>query len=397
MNEFSNCRQEGINVPSKVGPKQWKELLALPSPGSRRRHYNFLFINEMKSQNERIKKQQRREERMKVLEESGQMWGERGDDPNGVIYGLGRNSLFLRLYDTTVNRFHHNKVAQAMRFGRPLVLDCSYDEFMTPRESKNCAKQIELMLSQNRSHNEPFDLHLCNASRDSRLMQYLIKINPALYDDTHPIHVTDKSYLDVFPHKELVYLTPNAREELEEFSEDEIYIIGAMVDRSDPRPLSMAKAKRENLRMKKLPLDKHLVWGLGGKSLTINQMVAIMLDIRATGGDWKVALDHVPKRKLNRDFHPYPNQINDGNKYPENIHEFSRPQHPSRHEHRSPVLEDFEFNNRRKGFRGYDTSSSGSNHRPHKYQVRLNEGNNNYQNSNNKNKSKISARSLFDD
>lgn len=50
--------------------------------------------------------------------------------------------------------------------------------------------------------------------------------------------------------------------------------------------------------MQKFPLDKYLQWGGGsGKSLTLNQCLLILLDIKATG-DWNYALRHVPRRKL---------------------------------------------------------------------------------------------------
>lgn len=63
-------------------------------------------------------------------------------------------------------------------------------------------------------------------------------------------------------------------------------------------PLSLAKAKREGLRMAKLPLDRYLQWGSGsGKSLTLNQVINIMNDMKVTG-DWAHSLRHVPKRKL---------------------------------------------------------------------------------------------------
>jgi ribonuclease P protein 1 len=50
--------------------------------------------------------------------------------------------------------------------------------------------------------------------------------------------------------------------------------------------------------MEKLPLDRHLLWGAGGsKSLTLNQVIKILLDVRASG-NWDKALEHVPRRKL---------------------------------------------------------------------------------------------------
>lgn len=64
------------------------------------------------------------------------------------------------------------------------------------------------------------------------------------------------------------------------------------------KPLSLAKAKRLGLRMARLPLDQFLQWGAGsGKSLTLNQMINILLDLKQTG-DWMHALRHVPRRKI---------------------------------------------------------------------------------------------------
>lgn len=50
--------------------------------------------------------------------------------------------------------------------------------------------------------------------------------------------------------------------------------------------------------MAKMPIEKYLEWGSGStKNLTLNQVMAILLDIRHTR-NWKEALCHVPTRKL---------------------------------------------------------------------------------------------------
>lgn len=50
--------------------------------------------------------------------------------------------------------------------------------------------------------------------------------------------------------------------------------------------------------MARLPLDRYLQWGSGsGKSLTLNQMLNILLELKDTG-DWRKALTFVPKRKI---------------------------------------------------------------------------------------------------
>lgn len=50
--------------------------------------------------------------------------------------------------------------------------------------------------------------------------------------------------------------------------------------------------------MARFPLDRYLQWGSGsGKSLTLNQCLNILLDLKTTG-DWNEALKHVPRRKI---------------------------------------------------------------------------------------------------
>lgn len=63
-------------------------------------------------------------------------------------------------------------------------------------------------------------------------------------------------------------------------------------------PLSLAKAKRDGIKMAKLPLDRYLEWAPGSKkNLNINHMIPILLDLKLTG-DWEFSLKHIPRRKL---------------------------------------------------------------------------------------------------
>ena len=332
-------RQEGRQVPSVIKFKRWKELLQLQSRSQRSKYFTFLWKSEMKSLGDKKRKEAAR---LQKIEELGELPPRPTieEDPHGMTYGLTRNTIFLRLYDNRINGYYHNRVVQAMLYGVPLVIDCGYDEHMTLREAKNCAAQLELLFTDNRFHPQPLNITLCNADRSSKMIDSLLQRIPILYNPEYALNVTEKSYLDLFPKEQLVYLSPNARDELMEFNDDEIYIVGAMVDKTDPRPLSMAKSKREGIKMKKLPLDRYMDWGLGGKSLTINQMGRIMLDLRYTR-DWQKALDSVPKRKLRR----YDNEA-----------EPTGPRRFIRNERDSQVLRDYELSHQRKGFRSsYNT------------------------------------------
>lgn len=208
--------------------------------------------------------------------------------------------------------------------GQSVVIDCSYEKHMVFRETLNAAKQLTFVFGDNRIHKEPFNIHLCNVNHEGKFMKQLERNIPSLTEPWFPLNIHEKSYLDIFAKENLVYLTPHCRNELTEFDHDAVYIVGCMVDKVkyfkvashfynfnlflvlsiiicwqvNNEPLSLARAKRDGIKMAKLPLDRYLEWAPGSKkNLNINHMIPILLDLKVTG-DWEYALRHVPRRKL---------------------------------------------------------------------------------------------------
>ncbi|XP_018336883.1 mitochondrial ribonuclease P protein 1 homolog isoform X2 [Agrilus planipennis] len=292
--ETEVLRQEGCRIPSNDFLKEhhWKQLLQLDSKSARRKLLEFTFRVQKKRESQQLKKELKRKER-----------GEKPlvpESQGALIYDLSHNSMLLRVYDSTIDNFHNWRALQASMFGQKIVIDCGYDTEMTVRENSNCAKQLMYVFSENRKHDDPFDVYFCNMKRDTILFDTLKKSIPTMDEPWFPMNVYECSYLDLFPKDKLVYLTPHCREVLYEYDHDAIYIIGAIVDKTNPEPLSLAKAKKEGLKMAKLPLDRYLQWSSGsGKSLAINHVINILLDIKTTG-DWHYALQHVPTRKVEK-------------------------------------------------------------------------------------------------
>lgn len=129
-----------------------------------------------------------------------------------------------------INIILNSRLIRAMQFSPKIVLDCSYDEHMTKRESINAAKQLMLCFAENRAHDDPFDLHYCNVNTKSISMQYLQRFIPTMHNPEFPMNVQEKCFTELFPKEQLVYLTPHCRTELMEYNPDDVYIIGAMVD-----------------------------------------------------------------------------------------------------------------------------------------------------------------------
>ncbi|XP_050074845.1 mitochondrial ribonuclease P protein 1 homolog [Anopheles maculipalpis] len=292
--EIEVMRQEGRKVPSvsTIKPDQWEHLLGLTSRNQRRHYYLYLWNIEMVRLGKQLKKERKQEEVAKRREELLKANAEN----DHIVYGLFHNTMFLRIYDSTMDHFHNNRLVQAIRFGVNLVIDCSYDDYMNDKEMRNTAKQLMLCFALNRSHQEPFNIHHCNANFNKTTMKQLEKHLVQLHQPEFPFNVTERSYEELFPKERLVYLTPHCKTDLTEFNPDDVYIIGAMVDKSSQEPVSLGKAKKQGLRMARLPLDDYFQFK-SGKSLTIDQMVAIMLELK-TSNDFGKAFQHVPRRKI---------------------------------------------------------------------------------------------------
>lgn len=296
MLEAEVFRQEGKRAPdpASLSDEKWEHLLTLGSRSARMKYYSFLWQCEKREESRQFKKEERREankERISLIREQIKA------EPH-IAYGMNHCTMFLRIYDQTIDHWNNTKLVRAMQFSPKIAIDCSYGSFMTPQEASNAAKQFMLCFAENRQDDDPFDLHLCNAQMDTYSMKQLHKFIPKMLETSFPLNVHEGNVTDVFPKDKLVYLTPHCRNDMVAYDPEDIYVIGGMVDKANNEALSLAKAKRMGLRMARFPLDRYLQWKSGsGKSLTINQTLRIMLDFKRTG-DWRSALSIVPKRKI---------------------------------------------------------------------------------------------------
>lgn len=114
--------------------------------------------------------------------------------------------------------------------------------------------------------------------------------------------LADRNPLDVFTvfdHRQVVYLSPDAEEPLEEVLATEVYVVGGIVDRNIDKGLTLAAAKGGGARAVRLPFDEHLPEvPPGDRVLTVCACVGVLMSIHA-GEDWRLALKKsVPKRSL---------------------------------------------------------------------------------------------------
>lgn len=207
--------------------------------------------------------------------------------------------MFTRFCKSDVRLYAQHRLRNAALFGQNLVVDLSFDNNMTRMETKRLAQQLLLAYSDNRyKFEEPYNLTFCNIDYSGSCYEFLEKSFPYLKSSHFFINMTTKPYLDLFPKEKLIYLTPNADESMIKYDHDAVYIIGGIVDKYTPEPLSYAKALRDNIKAQRLPIDEYVIWNRGSKRLCLNHTIAILNDVK-NGVGWAQAFhNNIPSRKL---------------------------------------------------------------------------------------------------
>jgi len=97
---------------------------------------------------------------------------------------------------------------------------------------------------------------------------------------------------------QVVYLTADSSEVLEELKEGETYIIGGICDHNRYKNLCLDKARETGVRAVQLPIGRFLSHLPTRKVLTVNQVFEIIVKWVETR-DWELSLYAViPKRKF---------------------------------------------------------------------------------------------------
>ncbi|NXK12306.1 TM10C methyltransferase, partial [Herpetotheres cachinnans] len=275
-------RLAGRSVPENISEEQLKTFMECPSKSAKKKYLKYLHIKELYKKNDKRKMDEKRERRLEAQEQASEA-------------AEAKRNSFLCVWANSMDRAYNWRVAQSMVFGQPLIFDMSYEKDMSIREVTNTVRQIVLSESCNRRSVDPFHIHFCNFEGDSLYHKEFVKHYREAWGKLL-ITVTDQCYTEVFPKDKLIYLTSDSPKVMKTFDHDKIYIVGSVVDRSIKTGLSLARAKRLGLETAALPLEKYLLWNTGAKNLTLDQMMRILLTLKDTG-DWKKALEFVPKRK----------------------------------------------------------------------------------------------------
>lgn len=226
---------------------RWNNLLSL-SESQRQKKYAYWWKVEVANVNEKLKQEKRQQKHQEKLQTVKKLKEE-------GLWQLKNTYLFFTR-EATMNHWYSNNLYHAMQHGPHLLFDCGFENKMTDHELSEFCAQLQLSFAFNKVHSDPFHLIFCNFHHGGKTGIMLEKHLPNY--NAYPMTFTNKHYLDLFPKDRLVYLSPNSRTVLSEYNEDDVYIVGGIVDKAAEEPLTFAKSKREGIRTAKFPLDHYL-------------------------------------------------------------------------------------------------------------------------------------------
>ncbi|MEN2496132.1 MAG: tRNA methyltransferase 10 C [Marteilia pararefringens] len=171
-----------------------------------------------------------------------------------------------------------------------IVIDCGY-KHQSMQMKRLLNSQLQYVHSFVKQSQNPMKISFTSVGDVMRLPESILR-----YSNTPLYEVTSDDVSSVKSNKTLVYLSPHSSRKLTHISKNCTYIIGGVVDIHDTSPYSMSRARKFNAQTASLPLDTFFKWEQGSKSLTVDQVVKIIMTLWETH-NWYEALSFVPRRK----------------------------------------------------------------------------------------------------
>ena len=180
-----------------------------------------------------------------------------------------------------------------------VIIDCGYVDVMSAKEVCKLATQIGRSYGVNKKMGQPFELYLCRMSKDGAILQECQR--QLMGFDSFPIVQSEKHPCELFDCSKLVYLTPDAKDDLLTLEQDRIFIIGGLVDEHINKRVCLEHARSKEITTVKLPITRFMVNRSPKQStntiLAINQVLEVLAMVRH-GHKWPQALaECIPKRK----------------------------------------------------------------------------------------------------
>lgn len=169
---------------------------------------------------------------------------------------------------------------KAMHSDVNVCIDLSFNNANSPREQRSLIKQCTLAYAAIRNSAHGVALHISSLQGE---------VGAALESqgiEQWHIRRHETSAFDVFDRENIVVLSPDADEILQEFDPSKIYIVGGIVDRTVRSNLTLDRACEQGVASLRLPV-KEFFPQAQSHVINIDQVVSLFCNFQETG-DWQV-------------------------------------------------------------------------------------------------------------
>ncbi|XP_051866243.1 tRNA methyltransferase 10 homolog A-like [Pristis pectinata] len=174
-----------------------------------------------------------------------------------------------------------------------VALDCSFDSLMVLKDVKKLHNQIQRCYAENRKATHPVKMYLTSHSGQ---LKKNMDDNDKGWVNWKGINVTSKHFSEVIKKEDLVYLTSDSPNMLNELDASKAYVIGGLVDHNHHKGLTYDNALKLGIAHAQLPLGNYVKMN-SRKVLTVNHVFEIILAYLEKQ-DWEKAFFTVlPQRK----------------------------------------------------------------------------------------------------
>ncbi|XP_063116607.1 tRNA methyltransferase 10 homolog A isoform X2 [Cavia porcellus] len=151
-----------------------------------------------------------------------------------------------------------------------LIIDCSFDELMVLKDIKKLHKQIQRCYAENRRALHPVQFYL--TSHGGQLKKNMDD-NDKGWVNWKDIHIKPEHYSELIKKEDLVYLTSDSPNVLQELDESKAYVIGGLVDHNHHKGFTYKQASDYGIDHAQLPLGNFVKMN-SRKVLAVNHAVS---------------------------------------------------------------------------------------------------------------------------
>lgn len=174
-----------------------------------------------------------------------------------------------------------------------LVVDCSFDSLMLVKDVCKLHKQIQRCYAENRRALHPVQFYL--TSLGGQLKQSMDAKDKG-WVNWKDITISTEHYSEVVVKEELVYLTSDSPNVLEELDPKKAYVIGGLVDHNHHKGITFERAKELGIDHAQLPLSSFVKMN-SRKVLAVNHVFEIILAYLEKGSWQEAFFTILPQRK----------------------------------------------------------------------------------------------------